>query len=295
MLGAASALRTVSRAIATHPLTQDRQLAAWLRFAGWIAASRLNREVTVRWIEGQRLVVRRGMTGATGNVYLGLHEFMSMMLTLHFLREDDLFFDVGANVGAYIVLSSGVSGATTWVFEPDEQAGRDLLRNVDINRLADRVEFYPVALGPTEGEVLFTRGKGAMNRVAMTTDEESHSVKQRTLDSIAKARVPNMIKLDVEGYEEQVLQGALKTLADATLKLIALEGTIPTGLRLLKDNGFERAFYDPFTRILQREPNSLAYKDGKWTLSNEFYVRDWDFVATRLVTARPILIGGRAI
>ena len=45
-----------------------------------------------------------GMTGATGNVYCGLHEFEDMALVLHALRPRDLFVDVGANVGSYTVL-----------------------------------------------------------------------------------------------------------------------------------------------------------------------------------------------
>ena len=71
------------------------------------------------WIGGQRLSIRRGMRGATGNIYVGLHEFADMMLTLNFLREGDLFLDIGANVGSYTVLASGICRAVTWAFEPD--------------------------------------------------------------------------------------------------------------------------------------------------------------------------------
>jgi hypothetical protein len=49
-----------------------------------------------------------GMTGATQNIYVGLQEFVDIMLTLHFLRKGDLFLDMGANVGSYTILASGV-------------------------------------------------------------------------------------------------------------------------------------------------------------------------------------------
>lgn len=61
-------------------------------------------EVQFDWIEGARLMVRNGMTGATGNIYCGLHEFTDMSFVLHLLRPDDLFVDVGANIGSYTVL-----------------------------------------------------------------------------------------------------------------------------------------------------------------------------------------------
>jgi len=287
-----TALGNIHRAIAGHPLTRDRQVETWMRFAAWVMRSRLNRELTLPWIEEQFLVVRRGMTGATGNLYLGLHEFMSMMLTLHFLREGDLFLDVGANVGSYTVLASGVSRASTWAFEPDPDTARDLARNIEINGLGDRVVLHQVALGPHDGSVSFTRGEGAMNRVASDGDQK---VPQRALDSLIGAGAPAMIKLDVEGYEEQALQGAHRTLAHPALKVLAMEGTTPSILKLLADNGLERVFYDPFSRGLQRTPNGLAFVDGKWTPSNEFYVRDWAFVEDRLKSARPINVFGRRI
>jgi FkbM family methyltransferase len=291
----ASGLRTVGEVIRSHPLTRDETTRAWLRFGWWVVLSRVMGELNLPWIEGQRLIVRRGMTGATGNVYLGLHEFMSMMLTLHFLREEDLFLDVGANVGTYTVLASGVRRATTWAFEPDAATVHDLARNIEINKLDSRVTIHAVALGPHDGEVSFTHGEGALNRVASAGETNAHLVPQRSLDSILDGRSPAKIKLDVEGYEEQVLEGAAKTLANETLKVISLEGTTPAILKRLADNGFERAFYDPFSRVLQREPNELAYKDGVWTLSNEFYVRDWAFVEKRLDRAIPVTVFGREI
>ena len=43
-----------------------------------------------QWIKGSKLIVRNGMTGATGNIYCGLHEFADMGFVLHLLRPGDL-------------------------------------------------------------------------------------------------------------------------------------------------------------------------------------------------------------
>src|ERR1700683_536380 len=100
-------IRNLALFFSEHPLTRDRPLGAWARFAAWQIRSRVKDEILIDWIGGQRLAVRRGMTGATGNIYVGLHEFADMLFVLHFLREDDLFLDIGANVGTYTVLGSG--------------------------------------------------------------------------------------------------------------------------------------------------------------------------------------------
>ena len=96
-------LAHVARFISNHPLTCDHRAEAFLRFAHWQITARLNDEVIIPWIEGTRLAVKRGMTGATGNIYTGLHDFPEMAFLLHFLRPGDLFYDVGANVGSYTV------------------------------------------------------------------------------------------------------------------------------------------------------------------------------------------------
>jgi hypothetical protein len=94
----------LAQVFSTHPLTRGAPWKAWIRFVVWQIRSRIHDDLIFSWIEGQRLAVRRGMTGATGNIYMGLHEFCEMMLPLHFLREGDLFLDIGSNVGSYTVL-----------------------------------------------------------------------------------------------------------------------------------------------------------------------------------------------
>jgi hypothetical protein len=120
-------------------------------------------------------------------------------------------------------------------------------------------------------------------------------VPQRTLDHVVGDGQPALLKLDVEKYEDQVLQGSIEVLKKPSLKVVALEATSDWSTKLFADLGFERAFYDPFTRVLQRDPNELAFSHGKWTRSNEFFVRDWDFVEERVKTAKPVTVLGRIL
>ena len=52
------------------------------------------------------------MTGATGNIYCGLHEFIELTFLLHLLRPNDLSLNIGANVGSYIILAARVLRST---------------------------------------------------------------------------------------------------------------------------------------------------------------------------------------
>ena len=287
-----ASLANIAHFFATHPLTRKAPLKAWARFVSWQIRSRMQEEVIVPWIAGQRLAVRRGMAGATGNIYVGLHEFADMMFVLHFLRGGDLFLDIGANVGSYAILASGVCGATTWAFEPDPNTVRSLKRNVAINDLDELVTVYELALGGTEGEVPFTIGQDTGNRVTTSSGEKNvRMVSQQRLDALIGGDPQSimMIKMDVEGYEEEVLRGAEALLANECLKIIDIEWPTSWIREALRSHHFTSAYYEPFSRKLQREPVDT------FSSSNSLFVRDWEFVNSRLTTANKIKVLSHSI
>lgn len=105
--------------IANHPLNQKGRLSALGRFVRWQLATRLMPfPQLVPFVDNTVLVSERGMTGSTGNWYCGLHEVADMAFVLHALRPEDLFLDVGANVGSFTVLAAGAVGAKTVAVEP---------------------------------------------------------------------------------------------------------------------------------------------------------------------------------
>ena len=284
-----AALKNMDHLFAVHPLTRNAKISAWRRFIGWQIASRLRPEMEFDWVGKQKLVVRRGMTGATGNIYVGLHEFVEMGLLLHYLRPGDLFLDIGANIGSFTILASGVSGAESWAFEPDPDVMADLKKNVAINKLEHLVKPCPYALGGSEGEVRFTVGLAeSINRVATDADKTVRIVPMKTVDGLLQGRGANMFKMDVEGYEEEVLKGAETTLANRSLQVIEVEGMTSSIRALLERHGFEVGFYDPTTRALTRQDNGLEF-------CNSFLIRDWDEVSARLKSAPRIRILGQDV
>lgn len=262
--------------VLSHPLCRNRPVAAAGRVFGWQIRSRLRREILVDWIGDARLIVRRGMTGATGNVYCGLHEFPEMGFVLHLLRPGDLFFDVGANVGSYTVLASKVCGARSVAFEPDPGAAAHLRRNIAVNAIGDLVRVEQAAVGAEAGEIAFTIGHDTTNRVATDADREVQRVAIKRLDDVGGD--PILVKLDVEGFETQALAGASRLLASPSLLAVQSELADPEVQTRLRGHGFEPVFYDPFARELSDGP--VGHR-----VSNALFVRGRDQVAARLRSA----------
>ena len=277
-----SSLLNMFRFISSHPLTRRQRIKTLGRIAGWQIKSRIHHEVIVSWIGDQKLAVRRGMTGATGNIYAGVHEFADMMFLLHFLKSGDLFLDIGANVGTYTVLASGVCKAKTWAFEPDPETVLCLKRNIEINNLQELVTVHELALGATEREVAFTVGLDTVNRVAIG-NQPCRLVHQRPLDSLLSDVGPTFAKLDVEGYEEEILRGGQALLGKGSLQAIELETVTPHVLEMLSLHGFVRTFYDPFTRFLSTEPVCMQS-------CNALFVKNVSFVNSRIGQAPKVRV-----
>jgi FkbM family methyltransferase len=276
-----STLRTITK----HPLTIQSPGAAVWRFVRWQIRSRLASDVVVPWIGESRAVVRNGMTGFTGNIYCGLHEFVDMAFTLHFLRPDDLFVDIGANVGSYTILAAKVCGARAIAFEPDPQTNKRLVKNVEINEIGELVTSVQMALGDASDTVAFTTGKDTTNRIASADDQDTQQVPLARLDDVLGDARPQLIKIDVEGYESEVLKGASETLRQNELQAIISESTSEAVREILRGFGFSRVYYDPRNRQLLDAP-ALPAKNG-------IFVKDRALCAERVVAAPRFEVLGR--
>lgn len=227
------------------------------------------------------------MTGATGNVYCGLHEFEDMAFVLHSLRPEDLFIDVGANVGSYTVLAAGVVGARCICFEPAPQAYRALLDNLRLNDLESRVDARNECVADVPGEASFTADLDTVNHVVADSEKPRQAIRVpvTTLDVALRGCAPTLLKIDVEGYESAVLAGAERTLRNASLQAVLMElngsgarygfGDRELHKHLLAE-GFTTASYQPMSRTL---------RPWRWTESgvgNVLYVRDLEALQRRV-------------
>jgi FkbM family methyltransferase len=279
--------------ITNHPLNRKSKFNAIGRFAKWQINSRLNPyPVIYAYTDKTKLIIQRSMTGATGNLYCGLHEFTDMGFVLHFLRKDDLFIDIGANIGSYTVLAGGHIGANVISIEPVPQTFAHLQRNIAINQMNKNVRAYNIALGSEKGELSFTTSLDTMNHVATASDTNTIQVPVDALDTILdKEEDPVLLKIDVEGFETHVLSGASGTLARNKLKAIIIElngsgekyGYDEKKLheRLL-ENGYQPYRYNPFERELTPIETFGSH--------NTIYIKDIDFVRERVRTAEKIKI-----
>ena len=172
-----------------HPFSRGRRAANLTRFACWQVKSPIFKGPHVEpFVGGARLSVRRGQTGAIGNLYVGLHELEDMAFALHLLRPGDLFFDIGANVGSYTVLAAKVAGASVIAVEAVPATYDALLANVQVNAIGTLVDARNCGLAAEPGVLNFTSVQDSTNHVAATAEAgsvECVTVPVTTFDALA--------------------------------------------------------------------------------------------------------------
>lgn len=167
-------------------------------------------------------------------------------------RAGDVFYDVGANVGAYsLVAAKCHAGAVkVFAFEPSFANYAQLCSNLLLNNCADAVSPIPFALSDTTqlqrfnyrelgtGTAYNALGEAIDHRGDQFTPGFHHDVPCITMMDFVEmfqAAPPDHIKIDVDGVQMSVLRGARELLAQPRLRSLLVEARVPDGERELVD------------------------------------------------------------
>jgi FkbM family methyltransferase len=277
-----------------HELWSENRFTPFFRFAKlqlkFLATSDT---LYLPWINNLILPMNRGDKGLTGNYYLGLWEFSDMAFAIHLLREGDVFLDIGANLGSYSLLAAGVAKARSIAFEPVPHTYQKLKRSIEVNKLNCSIDPRQIALtsnklAANEGHLYFSTDRDCENSfVNPEYAGEKISIPVSTLNDEAVGLSPTLLKIDVEGFELDVLQGGSSVLANKSLLAIIIEGQTNEVNKILLDAGFQDFQYLPLER-------SLVSRE-KYT-SNRIWIRSdaRDLVDSRLSSAPAYSVYGRS-
>lgn len=196
-------------------------------------------------------------------------------------QAGDVFYDIGANVGAYSLLAAkaGAGDVSVYAFEPAAVNYSRLCTNIALNGCGDRVVALPVALANrTElGSFNYTTLEpgGALHALGDPIDYKGDPFQPVFVQALMAYRLddlveqfslpaPNHVKLDVDGIEIDVLRGAHQTLSNPALRSLLVE--MEEGSQccaeieeLLREMGFEVESRHKFAYGGETGPFSRAY------------------------------------
>jgi FkbM family methyltransferase len=165
-------------------------------------------------------------------------------------HEGDVFYDIGANVGAYTLVAAARFNGLVRVcaFEPSAINFSQLVRNLTLNGCAGTVTPLPVALADSTRIDVFNYHNlvsgAALHELGAPAADSPSAVAQVpllvfTLDDIVerfRLPAPSHIKIDVDGSESAVLAGGGRTLGASSLRTLLIEmGLDPQANQALTD------------------------------------------------------------
>lgn len=217
------------------------------RCAGFVAGLIRERDSYIQAGAGRGLRFNPGRSAAS--YVLGIIEPETQSVLTNVLRPGMTFYDIGANVGFCSIIAGRLvnPGGRVVSFEPLPENARALRHNVDINNFG-HFSIFEMALSVADGEMSFAKSDrmtdGRLESVNRLPSEYAGDIRvaARRLDSIVNEATlppPDLVKIDVEGAENDVLCGARDTLArHRPVLIIELHGTNDLVVRTLAQAGY---------------------------------------------------------
>jgi FkbM family methyltransferase len=160
----------------------------------------------IRWITGS----------STHGCWLGTYERDKQRLLFEALGPNDVFFDIGANVGLYTLLASQKTNSIC-SFEPLPANLRRLREHLALNNLS-HVKVLPLALSDLDGEANFedhADSRSSNTRLCSTGNAKVIVARLDTLMAEGKIPAPTVMKIDVEHAELSLLHGAERLISSS--------------------------------------------------------------------------------
>ncbi|RJP62061.1 MAG: FkbM family methyltransferase [Candidatus Auribacter fodinae] len=201
-------------------------------------------------------------------IQTGIYDLSGTRVIASLVKQGDIVIDIGANIGYYTVLMQSLAGETGRVlaFEPAACISDVLRRNVSTNKMGN-CDVFQVGLSDHSGSgTLYISAECvSLHRVMDTVPASSETVSLISLDEFvhtfgAPEKI-DFIKMDVDGHEPYVLNGAWQTLErfDPVLMInISHEYYLAAGMTawdfyyLLKDKGYFIYYDDNLDEIMTK-------------------------------------------
>ncbi len=177
-------------------------------------------------------------------------------------KKNSIFWDIGSNIGLFSIYNTLKNkNFTTISFEPSTSNLRVLSRNIFINKFENKIKIFPIPLSKKKNSFLMMNEGNFMEGGALNSFGESFNFEGKKFKSNMKYQtigtsinyllenkileIPDYIKIDVDGNEHLILEGADKFLSNKKIKSLSIEinenfsKQYKTVIKIMKKNNFK--------------------------------------------------------
>lgn len=133
----------------------------------------------------------------------GFREPLNCQCYVKFINSNDTLLDIGANIGFFALLGS--SAKRIVCVEPLGNVIELLKKNIALNGLSEKCEVVHAAVGPRGRLLLEINAQLNLSKIVNERNENTIEVDSIPLADLAEVYHPNVVRLDVEGFEYDLL------------------------------------------------------------------------------------------
>ncbi len=224
-----------------------------------------NLEIKYRNVYGGRMVLR----GDIGREYfLGVGEMGTLKILEDFLKDGDFFIDIGAYVGFFSIFASKLVGEAgkVFAFEPNPLSFDVLRKNLKLNGCKN-AEAFNIAIGGDDNLAILVqpKNKTPSETSFMESRGRKFRVRVRRLDDVIPKdtfKLVRMVKIDVEGWENEVLKGMRESLKMHRPIMVVENGPMfILGYEYLKSLGYTPYILEMTKRVPSKMVKVKEYED----------------------------------
>ncbi|BAZ24829.1 FkbM family methyltransferase [Kalymmatonema gypsitolerans NIES-4073] len=201
----------------SHPNCQKSKIQSITKFLLWQFYKRIfQRCIDIQLLPKIKIRCYPDSHSAAAVIYCGLYDYNEMNFLLRYLRDEDSFLDIGANVGVYTLLGAfKIKNGSIYSFEALPKNYNRLEENLVLNQL-QQVKPYKLAVSDFTGTTALNLAeRDSMPFITATATENTITVPTDTLDNLLKNQsLANLTlaKMDIEGAEILAFKGATSLL-----------------------------------------------------------------------------------
>ena len=157
--------------------------------------------------------------------------------------KTSVFFDIGANIGIYSLYSAIVKENSVYAFEPHAASYKNLLESINLNKLHN-CNAHCIAMGDKlalSSIDIKNMHEGVANNIVGQTGDFYHGCTEFSLNFLVSKKMlpqPTHIKIDVDGYEDKVIEGGMEVFRNTKSILLEISNKNKNYVNMIEALGF---------------------------------------------------------
>jgi len=255
-------------------------IAPHIVLMNWHISNQTSNRPAIKLINGSWMVLNPKKKGIDRDLLAcGIREPFMTQAVANVLKKGDIVVDIGANIGYYALLESSKVGKLGHVYaiEPVPENCDSLLTNIRINQYTN-ISVHQNAIGLVNSTGVMSVSEMCNMSTLVKSDYRSYAktikVNVISLDNFMAGKpYPDLLRMDIEGYEYYLIKGASRLLSEyrplricMELHFDVLREKTREMVKELKGYGFKvaSASFEPHPAILRtKNMKILKYLDTK--------------------------------